>query len=239
MPWSSSCARERAARLAGLLAACALAWALAAVHAQGQEVERKEPAEPESLDALLTRLSRIEGLRGRYVEEKQIALLKQPLRSEGTIAFAAPGLLVRRAEKPEPATLLLDGEVLTVADASGQRRIDLSEHAVVRLFVLTFVNVLRGDRAALDRAYAMRFERTASGWTLELSPKPPELRRFITRARIEGHGVTVERMTLEEASGDVTRLDFSEIDPRARFDAAERARLFKLDASAKRPGAGR
>jgi outer membrane lipoprotein-sorting protein len=195
-------------------------------------------AEPKTLEALLTRFGQLQGLRARYVEEKRIALLKRPLRSEGTVAFAAPSLLVRRVEKPEPATLLLDGEVLTVADASGQRRIDLGESALVKHFVLTFVHVLHGDRAALERAYTLSFEATATGWKLQLTPKTAELRRFVAHAVLEGHGVIVDRMTLEEDNGDVTQMQFSEVDANARFDAAERARVFKLDAKAAPPARG-
>lgn len=193
---------------------------------------------PSSLDELLTRLARVQGLRARYVEEKRIALLKMPLRSEGTIAFAAPGLLLRSAEKPEPATLLLDGEVLWVSDASGKRRIDLGESAIVKHFVLTFVNVLRGDQAALARSYALKFATTAEGWTLELTPKAPELRRFVARAVLEGHGATVDRMTLTEENGDVTLMRFNEVDTNVRFDANERARTFKLDARSAQPARG-
>jgi outer membrane lipoprotein-sorting protein len=189
-----------------------------------------QPA-PSSLDELLKSFSQIQGLRARYVEEKRIALLKMPLRSEGTIAFAAPGSLVRRAEKPEPATLLLDGDVLWVSDASGKRRIDLGESAIVKHFVLTFVNVLRGDHAALARAYALKFATTDAGWTLELTPKAAELRRFVARAVLEGHAATVDRMTLTEENGDVTLMQFSAVDSNVRFDAAERARTFKLEST--------
>ncbi len=193
-------------------------------------------AEPATVADLLTRFSQVKGLRARYVEEKKIALLKMPLRSEGTVAFAAPGLLVRRAEKPEPATLLLDGDVLWVSDASGKRRIDLGESAVVKHFVLTFVNVLRGDRAALERAYVLVFTPAAAGWRLELTPKAEELRKFVARAVLEGRGSTVDRMTLTEDNGDVTVMQFSAVDADVRFDANERARVFKLDAP---PGTGR
>lgn len=185
---------------------------------------------PKTLTELLTRFSQIKGLRARYVEEKKIALLKMPLRSEGTVAFAAPGSLVRRAEKPEPATLLLEGEVLWIADASGKRKIELGDSAIVKHFVMTFVNVLRGDRTALERAYALAFTATAEGWKLELTPKAPELRKLVAGAVLEGHGGEVERMTLREDNGDVTLMQFSAIDSNVRFEAAERARTFRLDA---------
>lgn len=230
MRCSIDCVRNLFALLALLL--------LCAQPVSAQPTEPAAESAPSSLDELLTRLARIQGLRARYVEEKRIALLKMPLRSEGTIAFAAPGLLLRSAEKPEPATLLLDGEVLWVSDASGKRRIDLGESAIVKHFVLTFVNVLRGDQAALTRGYALKLATTAEGWTLELTPKAPELRRFVARAVLEGHGATVDRMTLTEENGDVTLMRFSEVDSNVRFDANERARTFKLDARSAQPARG-
>jgi outer membrane lipoprotein-sorting protein len=223
MHCSSSCRDER--RRTGVLSALALLGLLALT-----SLAHAQDAAPKSVDVLLAGFGKLEGLTARFVEEKQIALLKRPLRSEGTIAFAAPSSLLRRADKPEPATLLLDGEALWVADASGKRRIDLSESAIVRHFVLTFVNVLRGDRAALERAYVIAFQSTDAGWRLQLSPKLPELRKLIARATVEGRGMVVDRMTIEEDTGDVTRMTFSEVNPSARFDAAERKRVFQLAA---------
>lgn len=226
----------RSARIPALLLALLLgvAWP---VLAEPPVVAASGEAAPKSLDELLARLAQIQGLRARYVEEKRIALLKMPLRSEGMVAFAAPGLLVRRAEKPEPSTLLLEGEVLWVSDGSGKRRIDLGESAIVKHFVLTFVNVLRGDRAALERAYVLAFTPDAAGWKLALTPRAPELRKLVASALLEGRGAVVDRMTLREENGDVTVMQFNAVDARARFDAEERARTFAIDPPA-RPARG-
>jgi outer membrane lipoprotein-sorting protein len=163
-------------------------------------------------------------------------LLKRPLQSEGIIQFAAPNLLLRRVERPEPAVMLLAGDSLQIADASGARHIDLQSNPIVRHFVLTFVHVLSGDRAALERLYALRFTTAdsgsgapaAGGWRLELTPRQPELARMIERASLIGKGAVVEQMTLHERSGDATVLTFSDVDLGVRFDAAARTRIFRL-----------
>ncbi len=195
-----------------------------------------EDAQVASLDDLLARFARLQGMSARYREEKRIALLKRPLQSEGIIQFAAPNLLLRRVERPEPAVMLLAGDSLQVADASGARRIDLQANPIVRQFVLTFVHVLSGDRAALERLYALRFTTAdsgsgapaAGGWRLELTPRQPELARMIERASLIGKGTVVEQMTLHERNGDATVLTFSDVDLGVRFDAAARARIFRL-----------
>jgi outer membrane lipoprotein-sorting protein len=96
-------------------------------------------------------------MRASFVEEKKISMLKQPLRSEGTVLFSSPGLLLRNTTRPELSTMLLDGDVLRISDASGARMISLGESPIVRHFVLTFVYVLRGDRRALEQLYTLTF----------------------------------------------------------------------------------
>jgi Outer membrane lipoprotein carrier protein LolA-like len=186
-------------------------------------------AEIASLDALLARFGQIEGMRARYQEEKRIALLKRPLVSEGRIEFARPGLLLRKAERPEPAAVLLDRDNLRIADASGTRTIALQESPLVRNFVQTFVHVLSGDRNALDKLYKMSFAKGAGGgWRLELTPRTADLSRIVKRATLEGSGATVSQMMLEEENGDSTVLRFSDVDLNVHYDAATRARTFRL-----------
>jgi outer membrane lipoprotein-sorting protein len=227
---------------------CSIAFALSLLLAlaarQAVQAEQVAPAardgaadaEVASLDDLLARFARLQGMSARYREEKRIALLKRPLQSEGSIQFAAPNLLLRRVERPEPAVMLLAGDTLQIADATGARRIDLQGNPMVRHFVLTFVHVLSGDRAALERLYALSFTSGASsgaapparGWRLELTPRQPELARMIERATLVGQGPVVEQMTLQERNGDTTVLSFSDVDLGVRFDAAARARIFRL-----------
>jgi hypothetical protein len=205
-----------------------LALLIASAGAGPAGAEPTETAAVSSLDDLLTRFAKLRGLSARYREEKRIALLKRPLLSEGTIHFAAPDLLARHVERPEPVTLLLAGETLRVADASGTRRIDLQASPVVRHFVLTFVHVLGGDRAALERLYELRFALADGGWRLELTPRQPDLAKLIRGATLLGKSAVIEQMSLHEQSGDTTLLRFSDVNLDARFDAAARARIFSL-----------
>lgn len=220
-----------------LLLAVVVAFALPdAVRAQRTEGVKPAPAPalgspsaPSSLEGLLARLTQLKGMRARYREEKRIVLLKRPLVSEGEVRFAAPNLLLRKVERPEPATVLLEGEQLRVADSSGTRNLDLSQSPVVRQLVLTFVHVLSGNREALERLYTLRFEALpAQRWQLTMTPKTSELGKLLTCATLEGHDAVVERLALQERSGDSTTMLFSEVDLTVRYDAAERARIFRL-----------
>ena len=58
-----------------------------------------QPAAP-TLERLLAGFASMTGMSARFVEEKQIALLARPIRSEGVLYFTAPGRLMRLVTSP-------------------------------------------------------------------------------------------------------------------------------------------
>ena len=167
--------------------------------------------------------------RGRFREEKRIALLTSPILSEGTIAYARPGRLARRTTQPTAQTVLIDGASLRMSEGGREQRIDLASQPVVRSFVDSFVQLLAGDRAALERSYTITFTPGAAGaWSITLRPRVTPLDRFLTSIVLDGTGTSLSRMVMTEVSGDVTTTSFSEVDRAHRFSTAEAARVFSL-----------
>ena len=91
--------------------------AAASGSAQERRRERAEHPAPPTAEDLLAGFRSMPGLTARFVEEKRLALLTRPVRTEGTVAFAPPGVLVRRVTSPtESVALIRDGQ-LTLASA--------------------------------------------------------------------------------------------------------------------------
>ncbi len=179
--------------------------------------------------ALLARFARIPGLSARYREEKRMALLIEPLVSEGRLYYARPGAMVRHQDRPEPATVLLDGDRLATASGGRRDTLDLSKQPVVRMFVDTVRSVLAGDEARLSALYTITFEpREGGGWRLRLVPRADPLRRILDHMMIEGHDVVLEVLEIVERGGDTTRMTFTDVDPHRAFTQEERARIFRL-----------
>jgi outer membrane lipoprotein-sorting protein len=214
-----------AAALSLLLTAGALAEGGAAGAA---DVESSQA--PRSVDALLSRLARVPSLRAHFREEKRIQLLRQPLVSEGTLVFARPSWVLRLTESPEPAALLLREGTLTLQDPGGQRVVQLDASPLLRGFVECFAYVLAGERAALERHYGIDFEARADSWELRLTPRDPRLLRMVKRLSFVGQGAHVARMELLEASGDVTRMEFTQVEHGPALSPAEKQRVFSLPA---------
>ncbi len=180
-------------------------------------------------DTILTRMARIQGLHCSYREEKRIALLSAPISSEGTIDYARPGRMIRRVTRPSPQIVFIDGGELRMVEGGRTQRIDLAAQPVVRSFVDSFLQLLQGDRSALERTYTLTLETAASNaWTLILRPRAAPLTQFVREIRFSGHGDAMEQMVMLEVSGDSTTTTFSQVNPNQRWTTAEAARVFSL-----------
>ena len=182
-----------------------------------------------TVDSILTRMARIQGLHCSYREEKRIALLSAPIMSEGTIDYARPGRMIRRVTRPSAQIVFIDGGELRMAEGGHTQRIDLATQPVVRSFVDSFLQLLQGDRRALERTYTLTLETSASnGWTLILRPRSTPLTQFVREIRFQGHGDAMEQMVMLEVSGDSTTTTFTQVNPNQRWTAAESARVFSM-----------
>lgn len=209
----------------------ALVLALApAVSTQGAFAQAPSAAEgpPPTLEALLQRFASSPGFEARFVEEKRIALLAVPLRSEGRIWFAPPGRLMRRVERPEPSAALIADGRLRMQQGDAVEEIAITDNPVLRGFIDSFRAVLAGDRAALARYYDATYTRNESGWELRLRPRDDALRRFLREIHLSGTGVVITEMRMTEMSGDETRTTFSQVDTRRSFSEAELRTIFRV-----------
>ena len=203
------------------------AAALAVVVLAGHAVAAR-PAAPR-LDELLAEFKRSPGLFARFHEEKHLAMLDAPLVTEGTIHFSPPGRLARRAERPVASTLLIDGDKLQFGDADGGQSMDLATNPVARLFVDSFVTLLAGDRAGLERIFkATLAARPAGGWVLTLVPRVAPMDKVIKDMSLRGDGLALREMDVRETSGDWTHTSFTDVDVNRRYTPAELARIFRL-----------
>ncbi|MCB9595951.1 MAG: outer membrane lipoprotein carrier protein LolA [Sandaracinaceae bacterium] len=186
-------------------------------------------AQTMTLRSLLTDFARLPGLEARFREEKRIALLAVPVRSEGRIWFANPGRLMRRVERPDPSSALIADGQLRMRSGDRTEELSIDTNPVLRGFVESFRAVLAGDQETLERFY--RAELTpgeGDQWSLRLLPRDRALAGFLREIHMRGHGVTIEEMRMIEVSGDETRTEFYDVSTSRRFSDAEAARIFRI-----------
>jgi outer membrane lipoprotein-sorting protein len=184
---------------------------------------------PLAVSEVLARLAKTDALTAHFHEDKRMALLAQPLRSEGTLYYEKPRLLARHTDKPHKSSLLLRGETLSFGDPQHSESIELSAQPALRVLVDTFVSVLAGDLAALTRVAEVTVEALPEqGFRIRVTPKDQQVKRLVRAMSFEGQGALLSRMELLDTNGDTTLTTFSDVKLHKPFSAAERARFFKI-----------
>jgi outer membrane lipoprotein-sorting protein len=205
----------------------------AALLALSASAEPRADAQPPSLEALMAGMAGAPGVVARFREQKQLALLSEPLESRGTLYFVPPNRLSRETSEPSSTRLVIDGDRFYFRDAAGSEAIDLSASPIAREYVGNFIVLFNGDLAALRSRYEPRFRSDARGWQLELRPRGEPLSKFIESVSLVGHARVLDRMELVEAGGDRTTTWFEAVRTDRAFSDEELARIFAEPTAAK------
>jgi hypothetical protein len=205
-----------------------MAAAMARAQPSAQPASNRSSAQPASFDVLLDAFARMPGLEARFVEEKHLALLVQPLESRGRLFFAHPGLLLRRVEAPRRSDVVITPTELRMKDADGEQSIDLRSRNDIKPFVQSLTWLFAGDRKALAEMYAIAFEPARDGapWRVTLTPKNGPIARLIRSIVMLGSGLAVSQIEVHETSGDETVTRIVEANPARHFTRDEMQTLF-------------
>ena len=157
-----------------------------------------------TLERLLAGFAQNQQARASFVEKKSVRVLERPLVSSGELRFEAPDRLEKRTLRPRPEVLRLDGDTLTLERGERRLQLDLRSHPEAGAFVESIRATLAGDRAALERVYALRLEGGERSWVLTLTPRDPGMASLVARIRIAGRGAEVTVIEILQANGDST-----------------------------------
>jgi hypothetical protein len=217
----------------GLSLAALLAWLPVAHGAPRKRADAGVPSAGEQpasdVRSALAQLATIEALDAQFREEKRMALLAQPLVSEGELHYEKPRLLARHTRPPHASSVLLRGETLSFGDDQHKESIELSAQPALRVLVDTFVSVLGGDVAALERVAELKYEPLPNdGYRIRVLPRDEKMKRLVRSMFFEGQGTLLSKMELVDANGDTTVTTFTRVTVRKPYSAAEQARLFRI-----------
>jgi hypothetical protein len=184
----------------------ALAALLAAVWGAGACVAPGANAREESwgVEQLMRSLGEIKSAKGKFVERKHLAILNAPLELSGTLIYTAPSRLEKHTLRPQPESLILQHDVLTIdSKAAGKRRtLALQDYPVVWAFVESIRATLAGDLQTLSRFYQVKLEGNQREWNLVLKPSEPKMQSVVSEIRVGGSGSWISTIEIFETGGD-------------------------------------
>ena len=184
-----------------------------------------EDSERDGLSRLLDGMAKSAGFEGRFVEEVELALLREPVRSEGALYFAPPDRLARFTTHPANTALLIDGKRVEFRDADGSR-VDLSSSPLARHFTGNLLLLFSGDREALESQYRVSFDEADAAWKLVLIPRHAPLSKALSHITLEGREGVLEHMEVLDSEGARTVTHLRQVRSDHSFPASELTRLF-------------
>jgi hypothetical protein len=163
-------------------------------------------------DTLLKALAERPASEARYSETKTSALLKEPLKTSGTLRFRKPAFMEKHVLVPFEEILTVDGAHLIWEQPANKRKHEMSlrDYPVIWGFIESMRSTLNGDAKTLERFYKVRLDGDERKWSLVLLPSDVEMAKFIRVIRIGGSKTQVRTVEIQEAGGDRTIMTLQE-----------------------------
>jgi hypothetical protein len=138
-----------------------------------------------------------------FREEKRLAALDYPLTSQGRLVWQRPAHLEKITTSPEPESLVVDGNRLTLtAGGEAPRSLDLDARPEVVALVDAVRGPLSGDLALLERHYRIAAAGDRASWHLTLLPTDPGVQRLLRDIAIAGTDTDIRTIRIAQTNGD-------------------------------------
>lgn len=166
------------------------------------------------LPELMQALSQTRSAKATFVEKKYIGFIDQPVESSGELSFTAPDRLEKRTLKPQPELVRLTGTRLIVEQAGRRQMVlELGGRPDAMAFIESIRGTLAGDQEALERYYTLDLQGRPEAWKLTLSPRFGDMRKVVTRIRMEGSHAVVNLVAFDQADGDRSEMRITRLPP--------------------------
>ncbi len=162
---------------------------------------------------LMGDLARHKGGRAKFVERKYLAILDRPVVSTGEMTYTAPDRLEKRTLTPKVETLLLDKDILSIERDKQKLSINLANQPEALAFVDSIRGTLSGNRAALEKNYALHLAGNSDKWVLTLLPSDQKIASMVQRITVTGNKNQVRIIEYLQADGDRVVLNIDPVDP--------------------------
>lgn len=198
---------------------------------------------PATLAGVGQALGRADCVLTRFVQERHLGLLNEPLRSEGWLCFQKPGRIRWETTQPYQSILISDGSGVAQFEWTDEKwkKLDMGLAAAMQNVIAQIAGIMEGRYARESRDYTVALTNSADGIVIQLTPRNETMRKVMQA--IEVHLASdlkaTRRVVLRETGGDFTDIQFSEQTigvafPARAFDRTAPVALTEIRAAASR-----
>jgi hypothetical protein len=141
----------------------------------------------------------------RFTEMRESRWLAAPIESSGTMRSNAM-MLEKRVERPRPETwrILSDRMQVTAPGSDGVKEVMLDRAPAAAALADALRRVMAGDLEALNKDFQLELSGDEREWTLQLTPRDPDVARQLKQISLQGAGRRLAVIVIQESQGDRT-----------------------------------
>lgn len=161
------------------------------------------------LDRIRAKRAAAPQVQADFYEEKAIHLMNKPISSSGRVWFAAPDKFRREAKGPSPSLTVSDGRQLWIYYPKFQsaEHYSLGRHSPLDAGIAALTAALNLEN--VESNYHITAAKSENGYTLQLVPKHPSLKRLLQAFTIRlNDNLQVERTDMVQPNGDRISTDY-------------------------------
>ncbi len=161
-----------------------------------------QPALAFGLGELMAQLAQRRSAEARFVEQRFVSGLEQPLQSSGTLTYSAPDRIARHTLLPKAESFVVDGKRVTLERGARVRQIALDSVPELAAMVAALRGTLSGDAPALQQHFQASVAGGAAQWILTLVPLDSRVAASVRQLRLEGERTELRLVQVQLADGD-------------------------------------
>jgi outer membrane lipoprotein-sorting protein len=166
-----------------------------------------EPLAPNEVKVLLDQIrakrASAPQVQADFQEEKTVHLMNKPISSSGHVWFAAPNKFRREAKGNAPSITVSDGQQLWIyyPKFKSAEHYSLGRHSPLDAGLAALTAALNLEN--VENSYHITASKTGNGYSLQLAPRNPSLKRLLKTFTIEmNNDLQVGRTEMLQPNGD-------------------------------------
>ncbi len=154
------------------------------------------------LDVLFSSLKQIQQSESRFTETQYDVLLELSFQKKGTMKYVAPNYFAQFYETPIKGQMIYSNSNVVIEFPDKKLTLDARNYPQVLSFSRSILNILNGDKAALEKDFEFNYTSSESDhWELTLIPRQA-LAKYIQAISIKGQQNTINSLLFTQRSGD-------------------------------------
>lgn len=163
------------------------------------------------LSELFTAWSQVKTDHKSFIEEQFDPLLEISQTQFGELYYQSPDLLEQHYKRPIAGTITFSPTLIKLDFPNRQLELAAESFPEIALFSQTFLNLLNGNLALLQKNFDLNFKRTENqGWQLKLIPTN-SLKKHVQEIQIQGTKTQIESILFTKISGDWRKITLRDI----------------------------